>query len=134
MKKILFGIIATILFSVAANAQEDNTDVTRLPKGLTSTTIGNRRTITYHVNFGSGCWRGNGCGATVTIVFDKNYGTVTTPKYLFQCDKLEIDFEASPKLFTSTLTNAGVEIYLPAQKMVYNKDLKGYIVNMEFYK
>lgn len=133
MKKFIFGLIAVVMFGFVGNAQSIDTDFLSAPKGLVKTEYAGKTKITYHVEFGNNCWSKKGCGATVTIVFD-NF-KVGGGKYLFICDKLDPkDFLASSKYFSPALTGLEVGIFLPEQKMIYNKDLGGFEATLEFYK
>jgi hypothetical protein len=122
MKKILLGLVATVMFSVMSFAQTKSTksdffgDIRKMDlKDVTSET--SRRPIKIKISFEAGRWcfkDDPGCEGTIVLktIPDQN------GNYEITWDNIDDNFEMpNDKLYTPESTNSNYYVYIPKQTL-----------------
>jgi hypothetical protein len=137
MKRLFFGLIATVMFSVAGNAQvktDFDGNIKDLKLRNVTTELASRKIkITIKWEAGRWCFKDDpGCKGSVDL---RTAPPKKNGKIDITWDNLERqDFEMpNAKLFRPETNGTEYFVYIPKQKLVYNKEANTFEAIVEFY-
>jgi hypothetical protein len=137
MKKLIFGLIATVMFGMSGNAQvktdfDGNIKEMNL-KNVTSEVASRKIKITISWEAGRWCFKDDpGCKGSLEL---RTAPPKKNGKIDLTWNNLEPkDFEMpNAKLFGPETSGTEYYVYIPKQILVYNKDINSFEAIVEFY-